>query len=385
MEFAESMITFAPKYNNILSKKNTYLKNHHIAAMKNRSIIPLLLPVLLGSLSPCVAEARDFVRRGPGIEVVDETGTDARVWNLGNTYELDARERRAAPRYLAVSSTDSLGQHICLSEIIEGRRMRYILDGLTVSWQGEETSQMIVCPPSPLPSMAFAGSHAGTNGTNGIQEAKTYHSTGHYGQSVTIGQDGVYSSRLTGDGLIVMGTDTLPGRMTTEKREYTMALSVIKSDSGTDSAAQSPARKYVWRRHRWFVDGEKLPVAVQTDARVLDASNGKTLRNRSVLYTVDSPELAMEKSENRKGEKGKIQDETEVEWEGDRIVIRTGTGGDVVIGITTPDGLPCLTRTARLQPGEPFGISVPELSPDRKYIFCITASGRTYKKLISRK
>ena len=164
-----------------------------------------------------------------------------------------------------------------------------------------------------------------------------------------------------------------------------MALSVIKSDSGTDSAAQAPTRKYVWRRHRWFVDGEKLPVAVQTDARVLDASNGKTLRNRSVLYTVDSPELAMEKSENRKGEKGKIQDETEVEWEGDRIVIRTGTGGDVVIGITTPDGLPCLTRTARLQPGEPFGISVPELSPDRKYIFCITASGRTYKKLISRK
>ena len=139
--------------------------------MKNISIIPLLLPVLLGSLYPSGTEARDFVRRGPGIEVMNETGTDARVWNLGDTYLLDARERRAAPRYLAVSSTDSLGQHICLSEIIEGRRMRYILDSLTVTWHGEETSQMIVCPSAPLPSMAFAGSHAGTNGTNGTKES----------------------------------------------------------------------------------------------------------------------------------------------------------------------------------------------------------------------
>lgn len=323
-------------------------------------------------------EARLFVRRGPGIGV----DAEARVWNLSNTVELDAVERRNAPRYHALPVTDGPRRYVCLSEIVEGRRMRYILDSLSACWQGEETVRMIVCPPEPIESMAFSETSAGH------PDGVSYHSSGHYGQDVTVSQDGVYSSWVIGEGLVVLGTDTIHGRMTSERREYTMELSAVKDKACVDTAVQAPVRRYVWQRHRWFVDGERLPVAVQTDAAVLDGAHGNMLRERSVLYTVDASELAMEKTDNQNEEtESNGFDDIEVDWNGDRIVIRPGSGvsGEALIGITTPDGLPCLTRTERLKAVQPIEIEVPDLYPDRKYIFYITVSGITYKRLISRR
>ena len=90
-----------------------------------------------GWASPSVATSQ-FVCRGVGLTEPERSS----LWNLSDVSTLDKAGLNLAPRYVATSVHD--GDSVCtiISEIIDGRRMRYLVDGSNLIWIGEETPEM---------------------------------------------------------------------------------------------------------------------------------------------------------------------------------------------------------------------------------------------------
>ena len=64
------------------------------------------------------------------------------LWNLSDVSTLDKAGLNLAPRYVATSVHDGDSVRTIISEIIDGRRMRYLVDGSNLIWIGEETPEM---------------------------------------------------------------------------------------------------------------------------------------------------------------------------------------------------------------------------------------------------
>ena len=90
-----------------------------------------------GWASPSVATSQ-FVCRGVGLTEPERSS----LWNLSDVSTLDKAGLNLAPRYVATAVHD--GDSVCtiISEIIDGRRMRYLVDGSNLIWIGEETPEM---------------------------------------------------------------------------------------------------------------------------------------------------------------------------------------------------------------------------------------------------
>ena len=99
--------------------------------------ILLTLTMFYGWASPSVATSQ-FVCRGVGLTEPERSS----LWNLSDVSTLDKAGLNLAPRYVATSVHD--GDSVCtiISEIIDGRRMRYLVDGSNLIWIGEETPEM---------------------------------------------------------------------------------------------------------------------------------------------------------------------------------------------------------------------------------------------------
>ena len=101
------------------------------------STILLTLTMFYGWASPSVATSQ-FVCRGVGLTEPERSS----LWNLSDVSTLDKAGLNLAPRYVATSVHDGDSVHTIISEIIDGRRMRYLVDGSNLMWIGEETPEM---------------------------------------------------------------------------------------------------------------------------------------------------------------------------------------------------------------------------------------------------
>ena len=90
-----------------------------------------------GWASPSVATSQ-FVCRGVGLTEPERSS----LWNLSDVSTLDKAGLNLAPRYVATSVYDGDSVRTIISEIIDGRRMRYLVDGSNLIWIGEETPEM---------------------------------------------------------------------------------------------------------------------------------------------------------------------------------------------------------------------------------------------------
>ena len=99
--------------------------------------ILLTLTMFYGWASPSVATSQ-FVCRGVGLTEPERSS----LWNLSDVSTLDKAGLNLAPRYVAASVHDGDSVHTIISEIIDGRRMRYLVDGFNLIWIGEETPEM---------------------------------------------------------------------------------------------------------------------------------------------------------------------------------------------------------------------------------------------------
>ena len=90
-----------------------------------------------GWASPSVATSQ-FVCRGVGLTEPERS----LLWNLSDVSTLDKAGLNLAPRYVATSVHDGDSARTIISEIIDGRRMRYLVDGSSLIWIGEETPEM---------------------------------------------------------------------------------------------------------------------------------------------------------------------------------------------------------------------------------------------------
>ena len=110
---------------------------------KSMSYLRYLLTILLtltmfyGWASPSVATSQ-FVCRGVGLTEPERSS----LWNLSDVSTLDKAGLNLAPRYVATSVHDGDSVRTIISEIIDGRRMRYLVDGSNLIWIGEETPEM---------------------------------------------------------------------------------------------------------------------------------------------------------------------------------------------------------------------------------------------------
>ena len=99
--------------------------------------ILLTLTMFYGWASPSVATSQ-FVCRGVGLTEPERSS----LWNLSDVSTLDKAGLNLAPRYVAASVHDGDSVRTIISEIIDGRRMRYLVDGSNLIWIGEETPEM---------------------------------------------------------------------------------------------------------------------------------------------------------------------------------------------------------------------------------------------------
>ena len=99
--------------------------------------IMLTLTMFYGWASPSVATSQ-FVCRGVGLTEPERSS----LWNLSDVSTLDKAGLNLAPRYVAASVHDGDSVRTIISEIIDGRRMRYLVDGSNLIWIGEETPEM---------------------------------------------------------------------------------------------------------------------------------------------------------------------------------------------------------------------------------------------------
>ena len=97
----------------------------------------LTLTMFYGWASPSVATSQ-FVCRGVGLTEPERSS----LWNLSDVSTLDKAGLNLAPRYVAASVHDGDSVRTIISEIIDGRRMRYLVDGSNLIWIGEETPEM---------------------------------------------------------------------------------------------------------------------------------------------------------------------------------------------------------------------------------------------------
>ena len=101
------------------------------------STILLTLTMFYGWASPSVATSQ-FVCSGVGLTEPERSS----LWNLSDVSTLDKAGLNLAPRYVATSVHDGDSVRTIISEIIDGRRMRYLVDGSNLIWIGEETPEM---------------------------------------------------------------------------------------------------------------------------------------------------------------------------------------------------------------------------------------------------
>ena len=361
------------------------LSSNAMPYLRYLSTILLTLTMLYGWASPGVATSR-FVCHGAGLA---EPGHSS-LWNLSDLPTLDKAGLNLAPRYVTTTVHDGDSVRTVISEIIDGRRMRYLVDGSDLIWIGEETSEMHVvvdslCHTSALVPFGGGAASLGLSGTHSCGEnSRDYSAHGRYCNNMHIAEKGVYCTSQPRRGTIVLGTDSLDAVLTAETRRYTADISGDVFSSLPDAVRDS-LEIYTVTRYRWYVYGNySMPVAVQTNTTSRSAIDGSVIDTASSLYTLASDDIkALACSKDNLREAESVINNARAHYADGSLHITLSPRTDlaVAIGVSSLDGIPYYSKTIlingddeeqdivltdlpSLPPGRYMvGINCPDISP----------------------
>ena len=316
------------------------------------STILLTLTMFYGWASPSVATSQ-FVCRGVGLTEPERSS----LWNLSDVSTLDKAGLNLAPRYVATSVHDGESVRTIISEIIDGRRMRYLVDGSNLIWIGEETPEMHIrvdtlCYTSALlpfgdcaASLNLSGAHS--RGKN----IRDYSAHGRYCNNMYIVEKGIYCTTRPQPGIIVLGPDSLDALLTIESRRYTADISGDVFSSLPDAVRDS-LEIYTVTRYRWYVsDNYSMPIAVQTNTSSRSAIDGSEIDAASSLYTLASDDIKAlaRPKDNFRDIESVINNARAYYAAGSlHIILNSRMDLAIAIGVSSLDGIPYYSKTIHI-------------------------------------
>lgn len=314
--------------------------------------ILLTLTMFYGWASPSVATSQ-FVCRGVGLTEPERSS----LWNLSDVSTLDKAGLNLAPRYVATSVHDGDSVHTIISEIIDGRRMRYLVDGSNLIWIGEETPEMHImvdtlCYTSAL--LPFGDCAASLNLSGAHSRGKSirdYSAHGRYCNNMYIVEKGIYCTTRPQPGTIVLGPDSLDALLTIESRRYTADISGDVFSSLPDAVRDS-LEIYTVTRYRWYVsDNYSMPIAVQTNTSSRSAIDGSEIDAASSLYTLASDDIKAlaRPKDNFRDIESVINNARAYYAAGSlHIILNSRMDLAIAIGVSSLDGIPYYSKTIHI-------------------------------------
>ena len=314
--------------------------------------ILLTLTMFYGWASPSVATSQ-FVCRGVGLTEPERSS----LWNLSDVSTLDKAGLNLAPRYVATSVHDGDSVRTIISEIIDGRRMRYLVDGSNLIWIGEETPEMHIrvdtlCYTSAL--LPFGDCAASLNLSGAHSRGKSirdYSAHGRYCNNMYIVEKGIYCTTRPHPGTIVLGPDSLDALLTIESRRYTADISGDVFSSLPDAVRDS-LEIYTVTRYRWYVsDNYSMLIAVQTNTSSRSAIDGSEIDAASSLYTLASDDIKAlaRPKDNFRDIESVINNARAYYAAGSlHIILNSRMDLAIAIGVSSLDGIPYYSKTIHI-------------------------------------
>ena len=313
--------------------------------------IMLTLMTFYGWASPSVATSR-FVCHGVGLHEPERSS----LWNLSDVSTLDKAGLNRAPRYVSTTVHDGDSTHTVLSEIIDGRRMRYLVDGSKMIWIGEETSEMHIrvdtlCYTSALLPFDSGAVSLNLSVNSCGKNSCDYSAHGRYCNDMHIVEKGVYCTFQPQRGTIVLGPDSLDALLTIESRRYTADISGDVFSSLPDAVRDS-LEIYTVTRYRWYVpDNYTMPIAVQTNTSSRSAIDGSEIDAASSLYTLASDDIkALARPKDNLREVESVINNARAYYAAGSLHITLNSRMDltIAIGVSSLDGIPYYSKTIRI-------------------------------------
>lgn len=314
--------------------------------------ILLTLTMFYGWALPSVATSQ-FVCRGVGLTEPERSS----LWNFSDVSTLDKAGLNLAPRYVTTAVHDGDSVRTVISEIIDGRRMRYYVDGSNLIWIGEETPEMHImvdtlCYTTALlpfgdgaASLSLSGAHScGKN-------SRDYSAHGRYCNNMYIVEKGIYCTTRPQHGTIVLGPDSLDALLTIESRRYTADISSDVFSSLPDAVRDS-LEIYTVTRYRWYVsDNYSMPIAVQTNMSSRSAIDGSEIDAASSLYTLASDDIkALARPKDNFRDIESVINNARAYYAAGSLHITLNSHLDltIVIGVSSLDGIPYYSKTIHI-------------------------------------
>ncbi len=313
--------------------------------------ILLTLTTLNGWASLSVAKSR-FVCHGVGLTEPEHSSQ----WNLSDVTVLDKTGINLAPRYITTTVHYGDSVHTVISEIIDGRRMRYLVAGSNLIWVGEETPDMHIsvdslCYTSALLPFGDVAASLSVFGTHNCgKNSRDYSAHGHYCNNMHIVEKGIYCTTQPQRGTIVLGTDSLDALLTMETRRY---IADISGDvfSSLPDAVRDSLEIYTVTRYRWYLSDSYIPVAVQTNTSSRYVIDGSEIDAASSLYTLASDDIKTlaRTKDNLKEIESVINNARAYYADGNlHITLNSRMDLTITIGVSSLDGIPYYNKTIHI-------------------------------------
>ena len=360
-------------------KHKTVPMRHRFLHIHANAKVAMPFFLLAVAILQTVAEGRPrtFTHGGAGLAEPHK----ADVWNMSGTEELDRGRRGNAPRYKA--SQDPARKSVSLSEIVDGRRMRYRTDSTGTRWTAEETALMCIVPDTACYTNVFdfsghvSGPYSGLRPN--ILHVTGYTAHGRYCDNAHVAEQGVYSDMAPVYGRIIFGADTVDAVMTAETRRYTADLSCGNATRPLDAVRDS-LEAYTVTRYRWYSTVQPgLPIAVQTDISSRFVPDGSDIASSSTLYTLAPEDLRAlcVPAEGGTVEETVASIKARYSDGGITLSAMPGCALDLSVGVSSLTGVPYYNTVVRVAAsGEPREITLPDLPvlPSGRYMLGVSAA-----------
>ena len=282
------------------------------------------------------ASARDFKGYLPDIPKFT-----SEVWDFSNAETIG----RPAATYVCYGDT-------LVSEEILGRTYWHKVDGDTSFLIQEDTQLLRLKFTGPLVS-GFA-----THTATGYET--DYTARGKYSRTFKVAEQGSQHVSAVRRGIVITPSgDSIPAIAVAETRRYLASLSPEERDFPLDADMDSLDR-FETTVYRWFVPGDRLPVAVGMETRSFEYGGETSQETKGCLVYLDG---------TAKGSESEcyvwsIMTESVLTLVAQ---IESGTSVTGTVTVITDDGLPHLSETVVLADGESRDIDLRSL-PYGRYV-----------------
>ena len=254
-----------------------------------------------------------------------------------------------------------------ITEIWQNNRQWYTIKGDSAMYVGEETRFHKAFYETPIPTSAF--------GNIWLADDRAADARGRYYHTIELGQEGTYTSSLPVKGKIFFGETVIPAVAVTEIRKFT-------SHIGPDSITICSIGTKEVSRTRWFVDGDRLPVAMQITEK--DFIQDKEISSETYAYHLVADDIPISDEIRRNTEIQQALDNADIIHENGSIIISGDfpTNTTLVLYLSNIQGNRFHQQPLEgITEGLTTQIYLPDMPPGQ-YIVTISAGTPTDRKVI---